>query len=204
MKGWIIGGVVVIAILVFGGMLLIRSRQPQPPQFQQSLEIASPSNQLPLTNLGNMKLTSPVFEHNGSIPAKYTCDGEDINPPLQVSDVPESAQSLVLVMDDPDVPESVRADRMWVHWVVYDIPPDTTDIPEGKRPPGIEGQGTSGDLGYHGPCPPDREHRYFFKLYALDTMLDLSEGVSKAEVEQAMQGHVLDHAELIGRYERNR
>ncbi|MDO8752063.1 MAG: YbhB/YbcL family Raf kinase inhibitor-like protein, partial [Candidatus Wolfebacteria bacterium] len=111
-----------------------------------------------------MKLTSSAFLHNGKIPAKYTCDGEDMNPPLAISGIPEGAKSLVLIMDDPDVPKNLRADGMWVHWVVFNIPPDVKDIAEGVEPAGVHGKGTSGDLAYQGPCPPDREHRYFFKL----------------------------------------
>lgn len=149
-----------------------------------------------------MQLTSTVFANNDAIPARYTCDGEDVNPPLMMGGVPAGTQSLVLTVDDPDVPKSMREDGTWDHWVVFNIPADTTEISEGIEPAGVHGQGTGGDTGYHGPCPPDRQHRYFFKLYALDTMLDLDEGASKAEVERAMAGHVLEQAELIGLYER--
>ncbi|MDP2703631.1 MAG: YbhB/YbcL family Raf kinase inhibitor-like protein [bacterium] len=149
-----------------------------------------------------MKLTSSAFLHNGKIPAEYTCDGEDISPSLAISGVPEGAKSLVLIMDDPDVPKNLRADGMWVHWVVFNIPPDVKEIAEGQEPQGTHGKGTSGNLQYKGPCPPDREHRYFFKLYALDAELDLKEGVTKAEVEQAMENHILDKTELVGLYER--
>lgn len=149
-----------------------------------------------------MQLHSTAFEHEQSISATYTCDGEDVSPPLEISDVPADTQSLVLVMDDPDVPAQVRADRMWDHWVVFNIPPETREISEGHEPRGVHGKGTSGNLKYHGPCPPDREHRYFFHVYALDTELHLPEGATKQEVEAAMAGHILDQAELIGRYER--
>lgn len=150
-------------------------------------------------SMGNLKLTSSAFANNGKVPARYTCDADDINPPLAVSGVPEGAKSLVLIMDDPDAPVG-----MWDHWVVFNIPLDATEVAEGKEPQGVHGKGTSGNLEYKGPCPPDREHRYFFKLYALDTELDLKEGVSKAEVERAMETHILDKAELIGLYERSR
>ena len=120
-----------------------------------------------------MKLASKAFAHGESIPAKYTCDGENISPPLEISDVPSEARSLVLIMDDPDVPRNIREDGMWDHWVVFNIPPTIGDIPEASAPEGTPGKGTSGDHGYFGPCPPDREHRYFFKLYALDATLDL-------------------------------
>ena len=150
-----------------------------------------------------MKLESSVFRHEGSIPLKYTCDGENISPPLKISDVPEGAMSLVLIMDDPDVPKDIRPDGMWDHWLVWNIPPETTEILEGEEPKGVIGKNTGGRFGYGGPCPPDREHRYFFKLYALDTMLDLpAETTTKADLEAAMQGHILDQAELMGRYNR--
>ena len=149
-----------------------------------------------------MKLTSPVFEHEGKIPAKYTCDGGNISPPLTISDVPSKAKSLVLIMDDPDVPKNLREDGMWDHWVVFNIPPSSSEIKEGKEPDGAHGIGSGGNLNYFGPCPPDREHRYFFKLYALSTELDLLEKATKQQVEKAMEGHVLVKVELMGRYER--
>ncbi|MDO8617988.1 MAG: YbhB/YbcL family Raf kinase inhibitor-like protein [Candidatus Uhrbacteria bacterium] len=148
-----------------------------------------------------MQLTSSAFEHGKRIPTKYTCDGENINPPLAISDVPYQAQSLVLLMDDPDVPPTAPV-RVWDHWVIFNIPPDTKTIEEGKNPSGVMGKNTRGDLFYGGPCPPDREHRYFFKLYALDTVLSLSDGPTKKEVEQAMQEHVIAQTELVGVYER--
>lgn len=150
-----------------------------------------------------MKLTSPAFTEGGKIPSKFTCQGENINPELQFKDVPSHAKSLVLILDDPDVPEFVRKDRMYDHWVVYNIPPSTTHIPENSQAPGTQGRNTGGDLGYVGPCPPDREHRYFFKLYALDKMLSLAEGASKTDVEKAMQGHIIAKTHLMGRYEKH-
>ncbi len=149
-----------------------------------------------------MKITSPVFEENGLIPAQYTCDGPDINPPLNIEDVPAGSKSLILIMDDPDVPKEVKEDGVWDHWVVFNIPPDTTQIIEGQEPQGIHGKGTSGNLQYHGPCPPDGEHRYVFKLYALDTELNLSEGVIKQEVETAIKGYVIEETKLVGLYKR--
>jgi Raf kinase inhibitor-like YbhB/YbcL family protein len=146
-----------------------------------------------------VKLKSPAFENHGFIPEKYTCEGENINPPLELLDVPKEAVSCVLIMDDPDVPAFVRRDQMWVHWVIYNIPSDCREILENSTPPGIIGKGT-GEVGYQGPCPPDREHRYFFKLYALNIMLKLKPGATKAEVEAAMGGHVIAKAELVGVY----
>ncbi len=150
-----------------------------------------------------MKLTSSAFQHEGSIPRQYTCDGQNINPPLTISNVPTGTKSLVIIMDDPDVPKHLRADGMWDHWIVFNIPPNTTQIIEGQEPHGIHGLGTGNTQEYYGPCPPDREHRYFFKLYALDTMLNLPAKSTKTQVENAMQHHILEKTELMGLYERS-
>lgn len=149
-----------------------------------------------------MKLASPAFPHNGKIPATYTCDGADINPPLTMSDVPPDARSLVLIVDDPDVPKRLKADGVWDHWIVYNIPPLTTEIIEGEPPIGVVGVGSGGKMEYEGPCPPNGEHRYFFKLFALDNELPLPPGATKHEVMKAMEGHILARAELVGRYAR--
>jgi len=149
-----------------------------------------------------MQLTSTAFQQGGKIPSTYTCDAENVSPPLSITDIPPEAQSLVLIMDDPDVPKHLRADGMWDHWVVFNIAPDVTQIPENQEPQGTPGIGTGGNTAYHGPCPPDREHRYFFKLYALGVRLDLPAKSTKKAVEEAMQGHVVATAELMGRYER--
>lgn len=146
-----------------------------------------------------MKLKSSAFEDYGFIPEKYTCEGDGINPPLELVDVPKEAVSCVLIMDDPDVPAFVRRDQMWVHWVIYNIPSDCREILENSTPAGVIGKGTGG-IGYQGPCPPDREHRYFFKLYALNTLLKLKSGATKTEVEALMAGHVIAKAELVGVY----
>lgn len=149
-----------------------------------------------------MKLSSPAFAHEGNIPSKYTCDGENISPPLGISEVPPNTVSLALIMEDPDVPTNVKEDGMWDHWVVFNMPPDIADIAEGNEPLGAAGIGTNGKEGYFGPCPPDREHRYFLKLFALDTALDLPEKSTKDELGKAMTNHILDQAVLMGRYER--
>ncbi len=148
----------------------------------------------------DMKIESEVFRNREEIPSKYTCDGRDINPPLRISGVPEEVESLVLIMDDPDAVEP--AGQVWDHWVVFNIPPSTTTIEEGREPEGVHGKGTSGNYDYKGPCPPDREHTYHFKLYALNSKLDLKRGVSKEEVESEMKGKIVGEAELIGLYER--
>lgn len=151
-----------------------------------------------------MKLTSQAFKEGGIIPSRFTCEGTDINPPLEFSSIPAGTKSLALIMDDPDVPHSLRADGLWVHWVVFNISPATHKIAEHSQPSGVRGKSTSGRNKYEGPCPPDREHRYFFKLYALDTMLDLPEGATKQELEHAMKGHILAQAQLMGRYEKGK
>ena len=144
-----------------------------------------------------MKLTSPAFKHNGAMPSEYTCDGEDISPELNIENAPENAKSLALIMDDPDAPAGT-----WVHWVVWNIPPGTKVISKGTEPKGVQGTTSFGRKGYGGPCPPSGTHRYFFKLYALDTTLGLKEGSSKQDLEKAMQGHIIEKTELMGTYKR--
>ena len=151
-----------------------------------------------------MKLTSTAFKNNGNIPSQYTCDGENKSPSLEISDVQKNARSLVLIMEDPDVPKKIRADGMWDHWIVWNLSPTTTHIREGTEPVAMHGKTTSGTMAYTGPCPPDREHRYFFKLFALDVVLNLPVGSTKAQVVAAMKGHVVDEAVLMGRYERKK
>lgn len=148
-----------------------------------------------------MRITSSAFKNGEKIPIKYTCEGFNWSPALHFFDVPKGAKSLVLIIDDPDVPTSIRPDGIWVHWIVYDMRPHTTGIPEHSAPPGTAGRGTNGRTAYMGPCPPDREHRYFFKLYALDAFFDLPKGLTIEEIQQKMEGHVLEKAELMGRYE---
>ncbi len=147
-----------------------------------------------------MQITSPVFQEGESIPRKYTCEGVETSFPLNFSGIPSEAKSLALIMDDSDVPKNLRADGMWVHWVVYGIDPKTTEVKEGTPSLGTQGVNTGGKNGYQGPCPPDREHRYFIKLYALDMTPDLKEGATKEELLKAMEGHIIAQAELMGRY----
>ena len=147
-----------------------------------------------------MQLTSSSFSHNQPIPDKYGCDGEDINPPLEISEVPENAESLVLIMDDPDAPIT----GSFVHWTLWNIDPATDEIPENSVPEGaVQGTTNFGSVGYGGPCPPSGEHRYFFRLFALDKKLDLAEGASREELDQAMEGSVIDSTELIGLFSRD-
>lgn len=145
-----------------------------------------------------LKISSPAFEHNGSIPAKYTCDGADLNPPLLIGAVPEGTKSLALIVDDPDAQGGA-----WVHWVLWNISPNTADIREGSLPKGAqEGVNDFRRHAYGGPCPPSGTHRYFFRLYALDTLLTLAPGARRADLERAMKGHVLAQAELMGLYKK--
>ena len=152
---------------------------------------------------GNMKLTSSAFDEGGMIPSKYTCDGADVSPPLKWSALPDGTKSLALICDDPDAPMGT-----WVHWVFYDIPAKTKDLPENitsdKHPAsgGVQGINDFRRIGYGGPCPPSGIHRYYFKLYALDTLLNLPPGASKEQVMKEMQKHNLGQAQLMGKYRR--
>jgi Raf kinase inhibitor-like YbhB/YbcL family protein len=143
-----------------------------------------------------MKISSPEFKHNESIPKKYTCQGQDINPPLTIEGMPQGAKSLALIVDDPDA-----FMKPWVHWVVFDIAPTTTEISEDSIP-GKQGINDFRRKDYGGPCPPSGTHRYFFKIYALDTVLGLIDTTNKKDLEKSMQGHILDQAELIGLYQK--
>lgn len=156
----------------------------------------------------HLSITSPTFDSNGPIPAKYTCDGENISPPLTISSVPDAAVSLALIVDDPDVPRELHPEGSYTHWVLFNIPPSIGDIGEGINvssigTPGKNGRGT---LDYFGPCPPPQyepsEHRYVFSIYALDTMLELPAGPIKDKVLSAMEGHIVQEASHVGRYKR--
>lgn len=156
-----------------------------------------------------MNLTSDSFQNNGTIPALHTCEGKDISPQLAWTGVPENAKSLVLIVDDPDAPDPAAPQRTWVHWVLYNIPVDVTGLKEGVSGKELSTGTLQGNndwkrTKYGGPCPPIGKHRYFFKLYALDTVLPDLKQPSKAAVEKAMQGHVLAQAELIGLYQKQR
>jgi len=154
-----------------------------------------------------LALASPAFAPGAGIPALFTCEGSDISPPLEWSAPPVGTKTLVLIVDDPDAPDPAAPKRTWVHWVLYNIPPDSGGLPQGVTsgdlPPGTrEGVNDWGRAGYGGPCPPIGRHRYFHKLYAVDTVLEDLAAPTKAQVEAAMKGHVLDQAELIGTYQK--
>jgi Raf kinase inhibitor-like YbhB/YbcL family protein len=154
-----------------------------------------------------MELTSTSFTHGGEIAQRHTCEGDDTSPPLAWSGVPAGAKSLALIVDDPDAPDPAKPQRTWVHWVLVDIPPSAVALPEGGKslPAGTrEGSNDWNRSRYGGPCPPIGRHRYFFKLYALDTLLPQPASPKKAELEQAMHGHVLAQAELMGTYQKKK
>jgi len=144
-----------------------------------------------------LTVNSPAFENNKLIPSKYTCDGDNVNPPLTIEGVPDGTKSLVLIVDDPDAPMGT-----WDHWIVWNIPP--TNKIEENTVPGAEGINDFRKHSYGGPCPPSGTHRYFFKVYALDTKLNLNPNSRKKDVEKAMQGHILAKGEYIGLYRRSR
>jgi Raf kinase inhibitor-like YbhB/YbcL family protein len=154
-----------------------------------------------------LSLTSSAFADDGEMPKRYTCEGSDVSPPLAWSGVPEGTKSLVLVVDDPDAPDPKAPRMTWVHWVLYNLPPTASALPEGVAaealPPGAQ-QGLNDwkRPGYGGPCPPIGRHRYFHKLYALDTVLAGLGSPTKGKLLKAMEGHVLAHAELVGTYEK--
>ena len=152
-----------------------------------------------------LSITSPAFSSGGGIPRRYTCEGDDISPSLSFSSVPEGTKSLALIVDDPDAPDPAAPKMTWVHWVLYNLPPDVPELSEGvtKLPPGTgEGLNDWQRTGYGGPCPPIGRHRYFHKLYALDVVLPDLNNPTKAQLEAAMDGHVLAQGELVGTYEK--
>lgn len=152
-----------------------------------------------MASIQSMQLRSPDFENKEMIPTRYTCEGENISPELDIQGVPEAAKSLALLVDDPDAPSGT-----WTHWLVWNFEPHTVRIPAGHVPAGgVEGTTSFGKSGYGGPCPPSGIHRYFFKLFALDVELDLSTESRVEEFIKAIDGHVLAQAELIGLYSRN-
>ena len=157
----------------------------------------------------SLTIVSQAFSDNGEIPGNYTCDGKDVSPSLAWSGLPNKTQSLALIVDDPDAPDPAAPARTWVHWVLYNLPPDATGLHEGVKPQALP-KGTLQGIndwkrtGYGGPCPPIGRHRYFHKLYALDVVLPDLGTPSKAALLEAMKGHVLAEAQLVGTYQRSR
>lgn len=154
-----------------------------------------------------LSFSSPAFGNSGAIPDTYTCTGRNISPPLNWGELPAGTRSLALIMDDPDAPDPAAPRTTWVHWVLYNIPPSATGLPEGVSGPDlpvgtVQGLNDWKHTGYGGPCPPTGRHRYFYKLYALDTVFTDLGTPGKAALERAMQGHILGRAQLVGTYER--
>ncbi len=186
MRYWLITSTL---MLWMGGAICLA--QPEAPQRKEEAAMI-------------IEVTSAAFAEGGTIPAKYTCEGEDVSPPLAWKGIPVESKSLALICDDPDAPAGT-----WVHWVLYNLPPKTSGLPEGvttaQRLPDGSRQGVNdfGKTGYGGPCPPPgKPHQYFFKLYALDRMFELPAGAKKQDLERAMQGHVLAQGRLVGKYQR--
>jgi len=180
-------GLGLAVLIIVGGFFILTKTKPS----EQKTKVFKGGE-------AKMKITSQAFSHNSFIPKKYTCDGENISPPLIITEAPANAKSLVLIVDDPDAPAGT-----WVHWVVFNIDPTIKEIGENSVPAGaILGKNDFGKLDYGGPCPPSGTHRYFFKIYTLDTTLNLPEGTTKAEAEKSMEGHVLDKEELVGLYKK--
>jgi Raf kinase inhibitor-like YbhB/YbcL family protein len=155
----------------------------------------------------SLRITSTAFDNNGKIPPKYTCEGDDMSPPLEWSEVPEGTKSLALIVDDPDAPDPARPQRVYVHWVLYNIPPAATHLDENAWQSNLPDGAATGlndwdKQEWGGPCPPIGRHRYFFKLYALDTTLDGLSSPRKKDIEAAMKGHILAQAELMGTYQK--
>lgn len=146
-----------------------------------------------------MKVTSSAFQGGANIPSKFSCDAANSSPPLQISDVPSEAKSLVLIVDDPDAPGG-----LFTHWIVWNISPQTSTIAEGSVPKGVQGTNDFGKSGYGGPCPPSGTHRYYFKIFALDRELDLPFGARRGQLAAAIKGHVIAQGELMGRYSKQK
>jgi Raf kinase inhibitor-like YbhB/YbcL family protein len=195
---WALQGLGFLILMV--ALILVLEKRPTEKTSLEPTLITSVTT-MPMNDT-SIVVRSPAFSDGRPIPEKYTCDGENMSPPLAFDNIPAKAVSLVLVVEDPDVPKNLREDGMWNHWIVFNIPPNTSRIGEGERPKGVTGVNTNKTFSYVGPCPPDREHRYFFKVFALDTSLRLPEGATKEEVLTAIQGHILSTGQLIGTYTR--
>jgi len=166
---------------------------------QAATQPAQPAKTDEVVSMADMKITSMAFGDGGNIPSKYTCDGADVSPPLEMTNVPSGAKSLALIVDDPDAPAGD-----WVHWLIWNISPKTAEIHENSVPAGsTQGLTDFRTNGYGGPCPPSGTHRYLFKLYALDTTLSLGSNARKADLLEAMKGHIVAQAQLTGRYRRS-
>lgn len=201
-----------VSLVMLAGGCARQEKQAAPEPTASVAPIAPPSlpasaATTPAPGEVPMKLSSPAFSNEGAIPKQYTCEGTDKSPPLLFSDVPANTKSLALIVSDPDAPDPAAPKRTWVHWVAYNLPPTTRELAEGTKTLGDgarEGKNDWGKPGYRGPCPPIGRHRYFHKLYALDTVLPDLGQPTKADLEQAMTGHTLATAELMGTYQKGK
>jgi len=183
------------------------SRRHHPALMAAALTVVVTAGSVLARAEGNMRINSTAFSHQAAIPTLYTCEGKDISPPITWSDIPPGAKSLALVVDDPDAPDPAAPKMTWVHWVLYNLPAGNGGLPEGVSalPAGAkEGVNDWKRTGYGGPCPPIGRHRYFHKLYALDTVLPDLKQPTKAKLEEAMKGHVISEAQLMGTYQKHR
>jgi len=195
----------VLFLILIVGTFFLSSRTFSPEEDKSFIQI----NEKVMSTLS---LTSSAFENSGTIPSKYTCDGNNTSPPLEIGSVPEDARSLALLVDDPDIPQVFKDSRGiedFDHWALINVSPKTETIAGNTTPQGaVIGKNSAGNNSYTGPCPPTEyeptEHRYIFKLYALDTVLSLSDGASHEEIKEAMKGHILEETELVGLYNRAR
>ncbi|MCL4358482.1 YbhB/YbcL family Raf kinase inhibitor-like protein [Patescibacteria group bacterium] len=204
-NNWLIG-IKLIAIFAIGGFIYFFPKQTVAPLSQNKFlkiktNVGPDLKTIRLNqNLSKMKITSPNFENNNFIPSKYTCDGQDINPELEIKSVLADAKSLVLIVDDPDAPGGD-----WVHWLVWNIDPKTALIKEKSVPIGaVVGLNSFGKNSYGGPCPPSGAHHYHFKIYAIDTTLNIASSSRKINLEESMAGHIIGQGEIIGLYARKK
>ena len=194
--------IIIFLLAVISGCVAEEERIAPAPS-PTSTPTAIEKNTKEVTTMQNISISAEAFQSGGAIPEEYTCDGSDVSPALSWRGIPSNAKSIALIMDDPDAPMGT-----FVHWVLFNIPSDTTKLPRGVPENRTLNDGSSqgitdfGRTGYGGPCPPGGTHRYYFRVYALDTMLDLQPGSSRKQLENAMKGHVLAQGELMGKYER--
>ncbi len=195
--------IIIFLLAVISGCVAEEKEKNTPTPSPTSTPTAIEKNTKEVTTMQNISISAEAFQTEGAIPEEYTCDGSDVSPALSWRGIPANAKSIALIMDDPDAPMGT-----FVHWVLFNIPPDTTKLPRGVPKNRTLNDGSSqgitdfGRTGYGGPCPPGGTHRYYFRLYALDTMLDLQPGASRKQLENAMKGHILAQGELMGKYER--
>ena len=191
-KQYLVALFITLIILLIGVIILQRGK------ISKKSGVSKPQPNNTEDFIANMKIVSSTFDNNQNIPSKYTCDGENINPPLTFSVIPNNAKSLVLIVDDPDAPGGV-----WTHWILFNISPAIQNITENSVPPeAIQGITSFGSNRYGGPCPPFGTHHYFFKLFALDTKLNLTDKTDSENLQEAMKGHVIEQTQLVGIYSR--